>query len=351
METLRAGIVGLGKWAEAIAAAVARSEGIALAACASSDPEKAKAFADRHDCAPSESYGALLADPAVEAVLVTSANHQHAGHAVAAAQAGRHVFVEKPIATTVPDAHRVLKEADRAGVVLATGQMTRRMTGVRKMKAMMDAGTLGGVVMLESNFSYPTGYNITPDNWRWSNETCPGGPLMQLGVHHADALAYLLGPIARIQSVFRRAVVETEIDTATATLIEFQSGAIGYLGSNFVSASLFTLDLHGTEANAYFRVEQDAFPWGRSDRLDENSVLEIQRRGSPDREGVPLADGTPAAGGDVLREELEEFGRCVREGGAPEVGGREGLVALGVVLAAFESAHSQRAIDFPEFIT
>jgi predicted dehydrogenase len=286
----------------------------------------------------------MLADSGVEAVIITSANHQHAGHAMAAAQAGKHVFIEKPIATTIADAHGVLREVEKAGVVLATGQMTRRMTGVRKMKAWMRAGTLGQVVMVESNFSYPTGYNVTPDNWRWSNETCPGGPLMQLGVHNVDGLVYLLGDIARVQAFFQRAVVETEIDTVTATLIEFESGALGYLGSNFVSASLFTLNLHGTKANAYFRVEQDAFPWGRSDQLNEYSVLALQKQGSADRQRIPLGEG------DVLREEVEDFARCVRENKSPEVGGREGLVSLGLVLAAFESARQGKAIDFPEFI-
>ncbi|MDP6482782.1 MAG: Gfo/Idh/MocA family oxidoreductase [Nitrospinota bacterium] len=92
MKKVRAGVVGLGKWAEVIAAAVSRSDGIETAACASSSPEKAAAFT------------------------------------------GKHVFVEKPIATNIPDAHSVIAECERAGVVLATGQMTRRMTAVRKMK-------------------------------------------------------------------------------------------------------------------------------------------------------------------------------------------------------------------------
>ncbi|MDP6088254.1 MAG: Gfo/Idh/MocA family oxidoreductase [Nitrospinota bacterium] len=210
---------------------------------------------------------------------------------------------------------------------------------------MMEDGTLGEVVMAEANFFYPTGYNITPDNWRWSNATCPGGALMQLAVHTIDGLVYLLGDIARIQAAARRSsAVETEIDTVTATLIEFESSALATLGANFVTAPLFTLDLHGTEANAYFRVEQDAFAWGRSDLLDDNSVFEIQRRGAAEREDVPVS------GGDVLREELDDFARCIRRGEVPEVGGREGLVALGVVLASFESAHMGRAVDFPEFI-
>ncbi len=352
MDKVRAGIVGLGKWAEAIAAAVSRSDGIETAACASSSPEKAAAFAEEHGCAPFETYEAMLADPSIEAVLITSANHQHSGHAETAARAGKHVFVEKPIATNIPDAHSVMDACERAGVVLATGQMTRRMTAVRKMKSMMEDGTLGEVVMAEANFSYPTGYKITPDNWRWSNATCPGGALMQLAVHTIDGLVYLLGDIARIQAAARRSpAVETEIDTVTATLIEFESGALATLGANFVTAPLFTLDLHGTEANAHFRVEQDAFPWGRSDLLDDNSVFEVQRRGSAERERVPVS------GGDVLREELDDFARCIRRGGgrgrggdAPEVGGREGLVALGVVLASFESAHMGKAVDFPEFI-
>ncbi|MFQ5914315.1 MAG: Gfo/Idh/MocA family protein [Nitrospinota bacterium] len=345
MRKIRAGIVGLGKWAESIAAAVARGDAVELVACtSSSNPDKAREFGERHSCKPFDTYEAMLADPSIEAVLITSANHQHADHAVSAAQAKKPAFVEKPISTTIPDAHRVIEECARAGVVLSTGQMTRRMTGVRKMKALAEEGTLGEVVMSEANFSSPTGYTVTPDNWRYSNDTCPGGPLMQLGVHTADALAYLLGDIDRIQAAARRAVVETEIDTLTGTLIEFRSGAIGYLGSNFVSAPLFYLNLHGTEANANFSVMSDAFPWSRTDQLDENSVLEIHKRGSAERETIPLR------GGDVLREELEEFARCIREGGTPEVGGWEGLVALGVVLASFGAAHSGQAIDFPKFI-
>ncbi len=134
MKKVRAGVVGLGRWAEVIAAAVSRSDGIETAACASSSPEKAAAFTGKHGCAPFETYEAMLADPSVEAVLITSAKHQHSGHAEAAARAGKHVFVEKPIATNIPDAHSVIAECERAGVVLATGQMTRRMTAVRKMK-------------------------------------------------------------------------------------------------------------------------------------------------------------------------------------------------------------------------
>ena len=132
----------------------------------------------------------------------------------------------------------------------------------------------------------------------------------------------------------RSSAVETEIDTVTATLIEFESGALATLGANFVTAPLFTLDLHGTEANAYFRVEQDAFPWGRSDLLDENTIFEIQRRGAADREGVPVS------GGDVLREELARFRpvypagggggpRGGRTRGARGPGRRPGLLRIG----------------------
>lgn len=97
-----------------------------------------------------------------------------------------------------------------AGVTLLVGHQMRRVGAARRTKALLEEGVLGTVVLAEANFSLPG--VIIPDQWRAHRRTCPGGPLMQLGVHHADTLQYLLGPVVRVRGSFARLSTAAEID-------------------------------------------------------------------------------------------------------------------------------------------
>ena len=114
--------------------------------------------------------------------------------------------MEKPIADTLADGKVVQEVCEQAGVVLMVGHCFRRLGAARMTKQLIEEGALGEVVLAEANFSLPA--QLTPDKWRYCRETCPGGPLMQLGVHHADTLQYWLGPIRRVQGSFARLVTE-----------------------------------------------------------------------------------------------------------------------------------------------
>ena len=312
MEPVRVAAVGIGRWSDVLADAIPKGTNLRLVACATRSADKRAAFAKKYGCREAESYEALLEDPEVEAVLLTTPHTLHADHVIAAAEAGKHVFVDKPFTLTAADGKKATEACRRAGVVLAVGHQRRRQPANRALKALIQDEALGQIVQIEGNISSGTGLQIIPGGWRANPRESPGGAMTGLGIHHVDTFQYLLGPIARVTAFSRRQVLKgVEIDDTTAILFEFCSGTLGYLGTAYVVANRTNLlALHGTEAHAFSEAE--------------DSRLYLWKRGTPDRVRLPLATG------DVVVEELAEFAQCVRSGRRPEVGGEEGTANVAV---------------------
>lgn len=252
----------------------------------------------------------------------------HAEQAAACAARRKHVFVEKPIADSLTDGRAMGAACDGAGVTLLVGHGLRRLGAARRMKQLVEDGALGAVVLAEANFSLPG--TLTPDQWRAHRRTCPGGPLLQLGVHHADTLQYLLGPVVRVRGSFAHLATPAEIDDVGVAALEFAGGAQGTLTSSYVSPKTFFLRLYGTAAVLDCRTDMSV--WPETERMDAATTLTLHTR----------TGQTPVAfeSRDVLVEELEEFARCVRGAAQPETGAAEGLAALRVVLGALHSHES-----------
>ena len=195
----RVALVGAGMWAPRLAAAAQRA-GLELVACHARDAGRREALAAQFGCRAAATFEAAIED--AEGVILATPNDVHAEHAIACAEAGRHVFVEKPIADTVEAGERMREACVRAGVLLMVGHAFRRLGAARQAKALIDLGRLGTVVLAEASFSLPG--RLPPSAWRAQRARNPGGPLMQLGIHHADTLAWLLGPVARTTGTFAR---------------------------------------------------------------------------------------------------------------------------------------------------
>ena len=195
---------------------------------------------------------------------------------------------------------------------------------LRRLKEVLDSGALGTVHLVEANISTLNGLNIKKGDWRWSEEECPGGVLIQIGIHVIDTLQYLLGPISRVFSWQDRDGLEAEISAVTATLLEFESGLKGYLGSTYVSCFSHWINVYGTKKNALFH-ELNGLTL-TNDSWEKGEVHE--KIALPARVIAPM----PA-----IVEEIGEFARCIRTGASPEIGGQAALSSLAVVLAAVES--------------
>jgi predicted dehydrogenase len=335
MTPVGAALVGTGTWARRIAAAVSRTSALALVTCFSRDAERRAAFAREAGCEAAASFEAAIEHPRVEGVLLVTPNTVHREQAVAAAERGRHVFVEKPIADRRDDGDAIRAACDAAGVTLLVGHCFRRLGAARAVERLLAEGALGSVVLAEANFSLPG--TLTPESWRYYRRTCPGGPLLQLGVHHADTLQHWLGRATRVQGSFARLVTEAEIDDVGVAVADLESGARATIAASYVSPKTFSMRLLGT--NGVLDYATDMSVWPAAERMDEATTLTLTTQA-----GSRTVDFEHR---DMLVDELDEFARCVRGEATPETGGEEALAALALVLAAIESDEAGEAVATP----
>lgn len=310
-------IIGLGWFGEVLAEAVVASRIGRIVSCFAPTSETRAAFAERHGCRPAGSVEAVLDDPGVDAVLIATPHTTHADLTVAAAEAAKHVFVEKPFTLTLADARRAGAAAERADVVLQVGHNRRRQPANRRIKAMIDTGELGFVLQLEGNQSVPGGFRPDLPAWRSDPAEVPAGSMTALGVHVVDTFLYFVGPMRAVSALSVRPMGRRAMDEATAVIAEFESGALGYIGTSYYTPNVATLAVHGTDASV----------WNEED----GARLFVERRGERDRAPVDV-DAL-----DTVADELREFAACVRTGTRPETGAPEAAEVVAVLEAIVTS--------------
>ena len=212
-------IVGTGMWGPRLAEAAGRA-GLELVTCFSRDEGRRAQFAERFGCEPAGSFQGAIGHPGVEGVVLATPNDVHEEQALACAERGRHVFVEKPIADSVEAGERMRQACGEAGVTLMVGHAFRRLGAARRVKELLVGGVLGRVVLAEANMSLPGSFK--PEAWRAQRGRNPGGPIMQLGIHHLDTLAYWLGPVRRASGHTEKSVRSS----STASLPRSRSDSV-----------------------------------------------------------------------------------------------------------------------------
>ena len=343
-DKVRLAPVGLGRWARVLANGVKRGDVIDFVSCYSRDEKKRDVFCEEYGISRSAStYDELLADDEVEGIIVTTPNDTHRPLIIQALEAGKAVYTDKPIAHTLEDGVAIAAAVEATGRPFAVGHSARRLAGSRLMKQWIDDGTLGEVSLAEANFSNERGLELTPNDWRFYNDKAPGGTMIQLGVHHADNLNYLLGDAKAVSAHARTLYSDAEVPTAVMAIVEFESGALGYIGCGWASPGIYTINLQGTKQN--LRYDLDFTHWDEGDKADEYSSLESQGFGESERTPVELGRT------DMFREQLEEFALSIRGEAKIEVGAREAVRALAVVKASIVSSERKGlAVDLEEVI-
>src|SRR5256884_3889693 len=177
MTPVRVAVVGGGWGGRVLANGAGGGTVLGIAATPGRSPENRATFAKSYGCRDLASYEAVLADPAVEGVLITTPHSLHAEQVVAAARHGKDVFVDKPFSLTTADGRRATEACRRAGVVLAVGHQRRRQAASRALKRLVDEGALGRVAQIEGNFSADIRLHLQPGMWRTDP---PGTPAWRL---------------------------------------------------------------------------------------------------------------------------------------------------------------------------
>jgi predicted dehydrogenase len=329
-EPLRVAALGMGWWSDVLADAVKRSGELELVACYTRSNDKRHAFATKYGCRAAASYEEILADRSITGIINTTPNNVHLETTRMAAGAGKHVFLDKPIANTVREGREIAQACKEAGVVLALGYQRRRESHFRWIKAEIDEGRFGRLVQAECNISRDRLGQFDLSSWRYTAAGMPGGVMLQIGIHYVDVLEMLLGPVKCVSARLAQLVLPGDNPDVANMILEHESGAISNLTASYAAASEFyMMNIYGKEASAYYDLHQG---------------LRVLKRGG--KTSTPV----PAEKNDTLVEELEEFMRAVRGDGEPEMGGERATGSLAVILAGIRSAREGRRVELKEIL-
>jgi predicted dehydrogenase len=331
-QPVKAGIVGLGRWAKVLTKASKKSKVLEIVAGYSRSEEKRSAFEQELGVPAAASMQAMLADPEIKGVILTVPNEQHLPMAREVAKAGKHVYTEKPIASTLEDGLEIAALQQKYGITVTVGHSARLMAGIRKIGEAIAAGELGRVAFIEANFSNERALELTPKTWRWYKDKAPGGPLSQLAIHQFDVMQYLGGKVVSASSIASKlSPVGAEVDDQSMTLLKFEDGKIGYVGSCWTSPGVFAVRVFGSKGLMHYEI--DFGTWDTPDKLHESSTLYIQhgKNGYGSREELKVPPS------DMFRTELELFAESCKTGEPNELTAENGNAAVAIVNAALRS--------------
>lgn len=340
------GIVGCGMIARFHARAikdVPDSRLVALVSRSRANAEKVLAETQTPACDIYPDLAPALARPDLDVVIVTTPSGAHLEPAVAAAQAGKHVVVEKPLEITPERCDRIIDACDRAGVLLCTIFPSRFGDANVELKRAVEAGRFGRLTLGETTCKWWRTQQYYDDGgWKGTKALDGGGALMNQAIHNVDLLLWMMGPATHVtgfSATLAHERIEVE-DTAVACL-RFASGALGVIQA---TTSVYpglpkTIAVHGDRGTAV--VEQDdLLRWEFADPKPEDAAI---RQRFAVKVGASGGSSNPAAISHVGHSrQLIDFANAIRRGGRPLVDGREGKRAVALICAAYESAISGR---------
>ncbi len=313
-EPVRYALIGFGRFCQnRLLRAFSQIENSRIVALYKSDESAALQAAREHGIA--RGYGKLqelLADPEVEAVYITSANADHEGQAIAAAQAGKHVLCEKPMATNAEACRKMIEAGSRAGVKLMVAQTLRFSPVVLQVRRWIHEGKVGRLIGGRALFTYEAGKS--PRTWLNDARLAGGGALMDIGVHCIDTLRFLLGEVVTVRGLSVPPHDENPIERTAEVSLAFASGAVGEVFCSFESPYRSCLEITGELG--FISAEPFSLPWAEA-RLSMATLSEKQE----------LTVNT----GNTFGALIESFSRTVRGLGEVAIPGEEGLENIRII--------------------
>ena len=325
-DMLRAAICGAGHWGTRLIESVqGRSGKIRFVAAVTRDPAALKPLGERFGLGLTAHYADVLADPAIDAVVLATPHSQHADEIAAAAKARKHVFVEKPFTLTRESAESAIKACRAAGVTLAVGFNRRYAPAYVEMKRRIAAGEIGMLRHLEGNFSGPPSYQTEPGNWRSNQVESPGGSMTARGCHVLDAMVHIAGLATEVFAVSERQQLGIDVDDTTSCLLRFAGGATGTLATLHAATRFYRVHAFGSKGALELRGDTglDVFDLeGNVRRLSFEAI-------------------------DKERAELEAFADAVAGGVKFVIAPQEIVNVVAGTEAVVASARSGKAIAIP----
>jgi predicted dehydrogenase len=318
-------VVGLGRWGQRLVDSV-QDPGSTPSSKAQftrgvvRNLQHAEAYGRSRGLALCTDYQAVLHDPAVHGVVLATPHLQHEAQILAAAEAGKHVFVEKPLALAMGSALRICNACRERNITLALGHNRRFLPSINHLRKLLTEGQLGQFLHVEGNMSGNFALSYKATNWRASPEESPLGAMTAMGIHMIDAFLYIVGPMSAVSALSLRTAVSIGIDDTTSLLLRFLHGGSGYIGTIYATAPTFRVQLFGTAGSAHL--------------IDRDTVVVTDVNGRPQQVTFDHCD--------IERAELESFSDAAQGSGHFPISPEDGVHGIAVMEAAIRSAAASR---------
>jgi len=342
------GIIGCGMIAKFHARAIADTRGAKLVACFDSFPAAADRLAAETGCKAYHDLDAMLADPAVNVVTIGTPSGAHMEPAIAAAKAGKHVIVEKPLEITLARCDKIIEACRKAKVKLSAIFPSRFHDSSRMIRRALDEGRFGRLTMGDAYVKWfrPQSY-YDSGAWRGTWKLDGGGALMNQAIHSVDLLSWFMGPAVEIRAqtgllAHERIAVE---DTAVAT-IRYANGALGVIEASTAAypGYLKRIEIHGSTGSAVME-EEDLVKWDFAKKGKRDAeVLEqmSQKKSTGGGASDPAAIGHH---GHTLQ--FRDVVEAIKKDRDPAIDGPQGRRSVEIILAIYKAAETGRAVNLP----
>ncbi|MFL5606144.1 MAG: Gfo/Idh/MocA family protein [Gemmatimonadaceae bacterium] len=337
--TFRVALIGSGNISETHARAAIEARHVELVAHWGRNAEATQRLAQQCGGRAFGTLDELLAHRPLDAVLIGTPSGTHADFAIAAARAGLHVLVEKPLDITTARIDPLLGECARANVTLGVFLQDRTAPDLVWLKQAIDRGDLGAPLLASASVRWyrsPEYYAESP--WRGTRALDGGGALMNQGIHTVDLLLWLFGPVARVWAVAKTVLHRIEVEDTVVATLEFANGAVGNLEVTTAAYPGLPRRIELTGSRGTVVVEGDRLlTWA----LEQPPALE-----PPHHAGSTNASATSPVVSDVTghRRVLEDFVAAVRGRRPPRCDGAEGRRSVALIEAIYQSAEAHAPV-------
>jgi UDP-N-acetyl-2-amino-2-deoxyglucuronate dehydrogenase len=342
------GIVGCGMISKFHAQAIADLPNARLVACYDAVPAAADRFAEQQQCRPYHDLKKMLKDREVHVVTICTPSGVHLDPAVAAAKAGKHVIVEKPLEITLKRCDKIIQACEKKGVTLSTIFPSRFHESSRLLKAAMDQGRFGRLTLGDSYVKwFRTQEYYDSGAWRGTWELDGGGALMNQAIHSVDLLTWLMGPVEEITAFAGTLAHERiEVEDVAVATVRFANGAVGVIEATTAAypGYLKRIEIHGSEGSAGLE-EEDLKFWEFKNQTPEDEAIR-ERMAGRTQTGGGAADPT-AIGHHGHTAQFRDVLEAIEQGRKPAIDGHEGRRSVEIILAIYKAAETGKRVKLP----
>ncbi|WP_459557102.1 Gfo/Idh/MocA family protein [Lacunimicrobium album] len=342
------GIIGCGMIANFHAQAIANLKGAKLVGCFNQTKAKADEFAHKYGCESYETLDAMLADPKIDIVTICTPSGAHLDPAIAAAKAGKHVVVEKPLEITLKRCDAIIAACEKAAVKLCT-IMPSRFSGANiAMKQAIDSGRFGKLTLGDTYVKWwRTQQYYDSGGWRGTWKLDGGGAYMNQAIHNVDLLYWLMGDIAEVAAITGTLAHDRiEVEDTGVAAIKFANGAVGTITATTSAwpGLLKKTEIHGTKGSAIVEADHLLY-WNFEKKVAKDAT--ILEKFAPKTGLSGGASDPKAISYQGHLEQLKDFVKAIDQGTAPLVDGKEGRKSVEIILAIYKSSWTGKRVQLP----